>query len=137
MVALRFERSFGRQRAPIDAAVDPATLEDDAPGLSKVFDRAWASALLREAARLQTARATELGAEALRRVELLRLRFQEGLPIRAIAQSWSLDPERLHKDYARARREFREALVTVITLHHPGPVREVERRCAALIDLLD
>ena len=42
-------------------------------------------AIMAEAAQLQRTRAAERGAEALQRVELLRLRFEENLPVRAIA----------------------------------------------------
>src|SRR5205085_1207348 len=83
---------------------------DDADSPSRTFDRAWARALLREAARHQEQRAQQVGAAAVRRIELLRLRFQEGLPIRAIADRWGTDAAALHHEYARARQEFQAAL---------------------------
>ena len=39
-------------------------------------------------------------------------------------------------EYARARQEFREALLEVVAFHHPGPAAEVERECASLVALL-
>lgn len=137
IVALRFERSAARRRAPVAPDLEFDTLEADDPTLSKVFDRAWATSLLREARRLQAERAEEGGEEAKRRVELLRLRVVEGLPIREIARSWNLDADRLHKQYARARQEFRDALFDVVSIHHPGPPGEINRQCAELIDLVD
>ncbi len=46
------------------------------------------------------------GALAVRHVELLRLRFEENLPIREIARRWATDPANVHKSYALARRSF-------------------------------
>ncbi len=134
IVALRFERSARRDGPP--CVVDPDDLEADAPSLSRVFDRAWATAILSEAARLQEERAQANGADAMRRVELLQARFREDLPIREIARRWEVAPDRLHKEYARARREFEAALVEVVARHHPGNAADVQRQCVALIDLL-
>ncbi len=136
IVALRFERSSARRRAPVAADLEFDTLEADDPSLSTVFDRAWATALLREARRTQAERAQDIGDDAVRRVELLRLRVVEELPIREIARSWKVEADRLHKEYARARREFRDALFDVVSIHHPGPPGEINRQCEALIDLL-
>lgn len=136
VVALRFERSAARRDAPVQAGLDLDALPAEDPSLSKAFDQAWAAALLREAGRLQRERAEGKGRDATRRVELLRLRFQKGLPIREIARLWDTDPDRLHKEYARARREFRDALIHVVSIHYPGSAGEVERQCAALIDLI-
>lgn len=137
LVALRFERSAARRRAPVRANLDFDRLEADAPSLSKVFDRAWAMALLRKARHLQAKRAEDEGEEAVRRVELLRLRIVEGRPIREIAQSWNIEADRLHKEYARARREFREALFDVVSVQHPASSGEIKRRCADLIALVE
>ena len=73
-----------------------------------------------EAGRLQRDRATERGLDAIQRVELLRLRFEENLPIRDIAVRWDTDPAIVHKSYAIARKEFRSALLEVVAFHHPG-----------------
>src|SRR5262249_51036969 len=84
-VALRVEAGrAGRRGAPPPSGVDLDAVPAEEESLSRVFDRAWAKALVREAARLQEERARQAGEGARRRVELLRLRFQEGLPIRAI-----------------------------------------------------
>ena len=84
-----------------------------------------------EAAERQAERGSEAGEAVLRRVELLRLRFHEGLPIREIRRRWGSDPDAVHRDYARARREFQMALAEVVARHHPGstPV-EIEHECA-------
>jgi hypothetical protein len=69
-------------------------------------------------------------------VELLRLRFHDGLPIREIARLWQADPAKLHHEYATARQEFLAALRDVVAFHHPGPSAEIDRVCADLIQLL-
>jgi RNA polymerase sigma-70 factor (ECF subfamily) len=114
-VARRFERA--RARA----------------GLPLLFDRAWAEALMGQAAMLQTVRAREVGPDAERRVELLRLRFQNDLPVREIAQRWGADAARVHHEYAKAREEFHQALHDVVKEHHGGNHGDVERECERLV----
>jgi RNA polymerase sigma-70 factor (ECF subfamily) len=131
-VALRLERARARARertAP--DGVDLDRLAGAEEQLSRAFDRAWARAILREAAGRQEQRAAE--AAARQRVELLRLRFHDGLPIREIARRWGADPAALHHEYARARQEFKAALLEVVAFHHPGSPAEVERACAELL----
>ena len=89
-----------------------------------------------EAARLQRQQADKRGPEAVRRVELLRLRFEEGLPIRTIARRWGVPAAELHHAYARARQEFREALLKIVAFHHPGSPAEVEQEAASLLNAL-
>jgi RNA polymerase sigma-70 factor (ECF subfamily) len=133
-VAQRFERAHSRRReqSPADDFCLEAVPDDD-PGLSRVFDRAWAKALVREAAQLQEQQAQDRGPAACRRVELLRLRFHEGMPIREIARRWQTDAAALHHEYARARQEFKAVLVEVVAFHHPGSPAEVEQECANLL----
>lgn len=132
-VALSFERNRARQRARPTA--DPSVLDGvntDEEGLSTLLDRAWRQAMLREAVEYQAERARDVGPEAVRRVELLRLRFHEGLPIREIAQRWNEEAARLHYEYAKARDEFRMALHDVVAFHHPGSADDVRHECARL-----
>jgi RNA polymerase sigma-70 factor (ECF subfamily) len=105
------------RRRPVDSL--PDGLPGDDTGPEQAFDRAWARALLREAAAVQQQSAERAGPAAVRRVDLLRLRFHDGLPIRDIAQRWGEDPAKLHREYATARDEFRAALKEVIAFHHP------------------
>lgn len=137
-VAQRAEVRRARQ-----AAREPAGIVDleGVPGreeaLSRVFDRAWAKTVMREAAERQSALAARLGESALRRVELLRLRFQEGMAIREVARLWGDDPASVHHEYARARQEFQSALREVISFHHPGPPEDLDRECTRLLSLLE
>jgi RNA polymerase sigma-70 factor (ECF subfamily) len=132
-VARRFEA--GRVRPPAQTDLDSLVADDDS--LSRVFDRAWAKALMREAAERQAERARLAGADALKRVDLLRLRFHDELPIRDVAARWNVDAAQLHHEYAKARREFKDALLEVMAFHHPGPPTEVEQACAELLTILE
>jgi RNA polymerase sigma-70 factor (ECF subfamily) len=129
-VARRFESR------PIRAVAPLPEVAGDEQSLSRLFDRAWAQAIMVEAAGLQRARAAERGSEAVERVELLRLRFEESLPIRAIAQRWGVDAAELHRAYARARQEFKAALLEVVAFHHPGSPAEVEQEASSLLKAL-
>jgi RNA polymerase sigma factor (sigma-70 family) len=139
VVALRVEARTARAKdraAPGD--FDLHEVADDETRISVAFDRAWARALLREAAERQALQAQEAGEAAVRRVELLRLRFHEGLPVREIARRWDFDADAVHREYARARQEFKAALAAVVAYHHPeSSSGEVDRECASLLSLFD
>lgn len=68
---------------------------------------------MRQASDLMAGRARS-DDRARRRVELLRLRFAEGRPMREIAAAWQADPRQLEYDYDRAREEFTAALHEVV-----------------------
>jgi RNA polymerase sigma factor (sigma-70 family) len=137
-VALRVEMRRLRQAVREPASnIGFESIPSGEDSLSHVFDRAWARAVVREAAGRQAVLAAERGEAAVRRVELLRLRFHDGLPIREIARLWGMDAAVLHHEYARARREFRAALRDVIASHHPGSPEVVDGECAQLLSLLE
>jgi len=133
MVALRHE-DRRRRRAREEQPASSFEIKADEPALSAVFDRTWAQSVMGQAADRQAEQAVERGSEAQRRLELLALRFQEGLPIREIAIRWNVDAVGLHREYARARREFHEALTEVVGFHHPGAAKDVEAECTRLLD---
>jgi len=133
-VALRVEsRRAKRRERQLSSSFDLDRVESDEATLSRVFDRAWFQSILREAATLQAEWARSCDEAAKRRVELLRLRFYDQLPIRTIAERWGLDAATLHKEYARARDEFKKALLEVVAFHHPGSAAEVRKRCDELL----
>ncbi len=134
-VALQLEDRLARERSrrPV-AEIRLDELAADDSSQAHVFDRAWATALLREAAARQKERAGD--EQARRRVELLRLRFHEALPIREIARRWNVDPAMLHHEYAKARQEYRTALREVVAFHQPGDMAEMEAKCVELLTLL-
>jgi RNA polymerase sigma factor (sigma-70 family) len=129
-VARRYESRPARPTAPLQE------IPSDDASQSQLFDRTWAEAIMVEATRLQAERAAEAGPEAVRRVELLRLRFEENRPIRAIAELWGIDAARLHHAYALARQEFRAALLAVVAFHQPGTPVEIEQEAACLLKAL-
>jgi RNA polymerase sigma factor (sigma-70 family) len=134
-VARRLEMRYARNQQVADLG-DLDRLPADEESQARMFDRAWARAQLREAARRQEESASRAGEDAIRRVELLRLRFHDGLPIRTIAERWQVNAARVHHEYAKARREFKAALAEVVAFHHPGAPEEIERECANLLSLL-
>lgn len=136
-VALRFEKRHARQRERVPGShFDAAGLAGDEATLSRVFDRSWLESLLRQSAERQAERARESGPEALRRVELLQLRFREERSFTEIADLWNVDMKWLYKEAARARHEFKDALHEVVSFHNPGSPAEIERECAELLSLL-
>jgi hypothetical protein len=136
-IALRHEERAARRR---DGAGRPSSFLARVPApdepLSQAFDRAWAVGMVREAG----ARMAELAARgdeaARRRVELLQLRFHDGLPIRTVAEQWHVDAAHLHHEYAKARRDFELCLREVIAEHHPGDPAAAEREFRAVLDAL-
>jgi len=138
-VALRIEAQRAKEKKR--RAGEPVELDDlpqDDERLSRVFDLAWARALLREAATLQEERSRGEGEAAQKRVQLLRLRFYDGLPLREIARLWQIEPAQVHLEYARARAEFKGALWAVISFHHPSATPgEARRECEKLLHLFD
>lgn len=134
-VALRVEERRAQQDARRGSVDLDHVAASDEP-LSKAFDRAWAQALLGRAAALQRERARDKGPAALRRVELLRARFAEGLPIREIARMWGEDAARLHHEYAAAREEFKEALRDLVAGEEGASGAALSAECARLLDCL-
>lgn len=136
-VARREETRRARLRdVPSDKTFYGEEHEADEPTLSRVFDRAWAQAVMKEARDLQSRRAQDAGQKAMRRVELLRLRFQDGLPIREIARLWSVEAEALHREYPRAVRDFERALRDVVREQCPGSPSSIDLLCRDVLALL-
>ncbi len=129
-VARRFESR------PVRAASTTPEIPADESSQSRLFDQTWARAIVAAAAELQKTRAHERGPEAVRRVELLRLRFEENLPIRAIAERWGVDARSLHHAYAVARQDFKAALLEVVAFHQPGTPVELEEEAASILKAL-
>ena len=93
-IALRAEGNRGRRaRQDPGSPVELDRTPNDDPSLSRIFDREYARAIMVEARLEMGRRAAAEGPWAVRRVELLRLRFVEDQPIRAIAKLWQEDPK--------------------------------------------
>lgn len=132
IVALRTEERRSRDRAVRLESTHAGAIEADEDAASVVFDRVWAASLVREARRVQAANAAGDPA-ALRRVELLELRFGGGMPIREIAERFGEEPTRVHRQYGQARVEFLRALREVVRGHHPGGADDVDAECRRLL----
>jgi RNA polymerase sigma factor (sigma-70 family) len=104
--------------------------------MSRQFDIAWARRMVVRAAERQRAWAKSAGPEALRRVEILELRFREGLPVRAIAARLAAKAEHVHRELAKARDEFEQALRAEVAAHCGGDPGAVERECKDLLAVL-
>lgn len=136
-VALKVEgRGLRPTRAPVPSTLELEEVAESKASLARAFDRAWARSIMKRAMHLQTERARTTGDEAVRRVELLRLRFQEEMPIRDIAREWAADADRLHHEYARARKEFEAALLDVLAGESSSTRKELEQQMADLLLLL-
>jgi RNA polymerase sigma factor (sigma-70 family) len=136
-VALRHEERTGRDlRRQAAGGPEPDEIPNSDPTMSRLFDREWATCLIQRARERLERQAEDAGAAAQRRVELLRLRFVDGMPIREIAALWEVDAARVHKEYAKAREEFKAALRAEVTFHNPGTAAEVDRECQHLLELL-
>lgn len=136
-VALRYEER--NAQSWVRRAQAPSTLEaipSAEPTMSRQFDLAWAKRMVARAAERQRAWAASAGAEARRRVEILDLRFADGLPIRAIAERLGESVERVHREYAKARDEFKQALRAELSLHGGGTAADLERECQDLLAVL-
>ena len=136
-VALRVETQRAREfERKGNGKIHLEELAADETSLSRIFDREWARSVMREAADLLTQQARQRGVEATRRVDLLHLRFQEGLPIREIAKKWDVPAEHLHREYAKARKEFLEALKVIVVNRENCTPERLEEECMHLLNLL-
>ncbi|MAE64316.1 MAG: RNA polymerase subunit sigma-24 [Phycisphaeraceae bacterium] len=140
-VAMRTEsgRKKARDRGIDDLRVDLDRVECDETSLSRAFDRGWAKTIVREAAQRHEELARAAGREHLQRLELLRMRFGDGLPVREIAARLGKeDKDAIHRELRRARLEFRNALQEIVAYHQPtASAGDVERECERLQALLD
>jgi DNA-directed RNA polymerase specialized sigma24 family protein len=140
-VALRIETRRARDQdreSPPPSGLDLDAVEGEGETVSRMFERAWAKALVREALALQAAAERGMEDGAAKRADLLRVRFFDGLPIREISRLWNVDPAILHHDYARARTEFHQALQSVVAFEYPGATSEaVEQHCRDLLAVLN
>lgn len=137
-VARRFEKRAARpsQLQPAESVhLDELPAQQEA--LSRVFDRAWARSLLREAV-LRHAQAARRGDDDTRtRYRILRLRHQRGLPIREIAiRLDERDVDAVHNAYRRGRREFRTFLREVIARHTGAGRDSLDAECRRVTELL-
>ena len=134
-VALMAERSHARRR---DTASGHAVenLADSEASLSRVFDRAWAEAVVQDARDKMGSRASRSPTAALR-FRALAMRFEQGLPPREIAAALEEPVERIYEALREARTEFKAMLMEVMAGYHPAASEaELERHCIELLAAL-
>ncbi len=136
--ALRAESMRARERGRMAAdASDLDTLVAKGDRLSVMFDRQWARAVVHEARRVQTEHAKSKGEPALRRLEMLRMRFEEDCMPRRIAEQMGLSADVVSQELLRAKNEFLAALAEVIAFHHPhASASWIEDEVKRILDLL-
>lgn len=135
-VALRQEKTAAKEWAKRLPATEFLSIEPAREvELTRAFDRAWAESILQQARVLQEHRARSSGPDAQRRIELLQLRFLEGLSVREIAERWGEEHGRTKRAYAKAREEFRSCLREVVALHEADAV-DLDAECRAILALL-
>lgn len=130
------ERGAVRNKHVADVDLETVPIPADMGTPSQQMDRDWALRMLRAAAGRMRERAAQLSQGAWRRVELLELRFQRGMPIRAIAEQWQVDAAVVHHQYAKAREEFRLALLHTLAAGRSLSVSAVQAECEQLLQLL-
>lgn len=131
-------REYGRREEQVPSMFD---MDAQETRMSRAFDRGWAKgvlaeaiAVLREKSLTAAGNATDGGAQ--RRVELLRLRFAENLPIREIAVRLNAERKELYREMERARDEFMKALTEVLRRQHGGDAIDLTREGRRLLEFL-
>ncbi len=135
-VARRYEE---RRNAPFEKSRGDSVLEivpSETESIATAFDRAWAKTMMARAGRRHRTQAETEGPDSLRRVEILKLRFGSGRPIREIARELDMDVEAAHVEYRKARAEFKRALREEVLYHNPDSHSAVDQECLKLLDLL-
>lgn len=137
-VARRFEERAARAaRAGPHESIYLDDLPNQAEALSRVFDRAWAQSLMREALHCHEQQAAAEDATALRRFHVLRMRHEDGMAVRDIAKALKIsDVDTVHNDYRQARRVFVRHLRSAVARHTGSQDAALELECRRLIDLL-
>jgi RNA polymerase sigma-70 factor (ECF subfamily) len=137
-VALRFEqtqvRKGGREQAAETARLRDLAADEDA--LSMVFDRAWAVSIMEQARERMEQLALVEGRAARRRVEILRLHFEDGLTLRAIAERWQVGHEFVRREYRKAKKTFKASLRQVVAYHCNDARAGAEAECERLLMLV-
>jgi RNA polymerase sigma-70 factor (ECF subfamily) len=134
-VARRYEAAQAAPTRPHTESSMPSDSRATDDGLGGLLDREWARTLMREAAEHHRRTALVRGATAREGVELLRLRFEEGLAIRDIARRWGREAAEVHRRYRQARQEFQRSLRRVVAFHQPETA-EIDQECRRLLELL-
>jgi RNA polymerase sigma factor (sigma-70 family) len=131
-VSLRVEQ---RRKRRALASLTPDLESVDECHLSTVFDSAFVQVLVAEALDLLHQQWTS--EDGALKCQLLEMNYVDGLPARAIAEAICLDVTRVYKLLHAARRDFRDALLQVLSFQHPGmSLAELEDEMRSLLGSL-
>ena len=137
-VARRHEERAAKngERQPADSVyLDEQPHQAEA--LSCMFDRSWAMSLLHEAVKRHEAAAAAGDADGRLRLRILRLRHDQGIPVRDIAAALGeADVAAVHNGYRRARRDFAAHLRAVVAASTGVTGPAVDDECRRLTELL-
>ncbi len=144
-IALKINQREKRACHQPDEETRIAELAGNESSAADQFDRSWALMIMHEARKRFVEQACD--ASAKQRVELLRLRFEEGEPIREIAvilnpdcqndtSVFEAECKKWHREFQKAKTEFWRALLNVVAIHSPGTPAEIERECRDLLNAL-
>jgi RNA polymerase sigma factor (sigma-70 family) len=135
--ALKFETKAARRfRRESPGSFHPDQVAADDTTLGSALDRSLAKAVMQGAFDLYDQRAADQDEDYGRRVELLRLRFYDGLPIRDIADRWQEPREKVHRTRVRALREFKDCLRELLGLQEGCAGETLDAELARLLDQL-
>lgn len=138
-ISRNIARRVELRRRRVNSDLEPSYMDDleshDAE-VSRSLDREWAIRVIKKAEERHESNAKAKGSAAMRRVELLRLRFKDNMPIRDIARRWNEDPAKLHRAYSTARKEFLMALREVMASIAQEQTHNIDRSCRELLELI-
>lgn len=134
-VATELERhERRRQTSSLDSSIEPPSAADPTP--SDAFDRVWAEMVTDAAWDLMRRKA---GGDrwAHWRLEVLALRYGDDRSCQDIATQLGLETAQVYRLLAAGREQFRRALMTVLSAHHPDLLPDdLERKCREVLDAL-
>lgn len=137
-VAANQERLLARQqRNRQDVHSDMDHLQSPDAACSKAFDRAWAELIVREAYEAMLGD-RGAGATAALRMKVLKLRYQEGLPPREIAERLGFaDVREVYQMLDVSKAHYARALREVVSRYHPSSsADQLDDLCRQLLGLL-
>ena len=126
-------REYGRREEQVPSMFD---MEAHQTRMSRAFDRGWAKGVLAEAIALLRHQSLDADDAARLRVELLRLRFAESLPVREIAVRLGAERKDLYREMDKARAEFMKALTEVLRRQHGVEAVDLSREGQKLLEFL-
>lgn len=129
-IAISIERRLVRRT---EHAVSHADRVDSDPSLSQSFDRAWARAIVKDAAALARERARGHETRTMGLL-VMELRVAHDLPPREIAVRLGRGVHEIYELLRRAKLDLRAAFLEILAEHNPGASEgALKRRCLEIV----